>query len=591
MGPDTKGPEAGVSSAGTARSGSGPPAVLSRRLRDWLTLVVPAAAALLVCGYHLGNLSLWRDEAYSLEASDRSFGQIFALLHHGDAVNGTYYLFLHVAIAILGTSETALRLPSLLAIAVAAAMTAALGRLLARIADLPAPWLTGLLAGLLFVAAPQATRYAQNARAYAIVTMLVTIATYLLVRAMMAGTWRWWAWYAVAIALAGFFNLFSLLMVAAHGLTVLLARRARRPEPGTGGPAASPRRWLAAAAAAGIVLAPLAWLGFKQRGQISWLTKPGARAVYDLFVTFAGSKALIVPIAALALCGCAASLAAMSRPLAPAGAGAAVPAAGRAEAGGEAAGPGVASGPAALAIVTLPWLIVPPVALLAVSQFKPVYVVRYVFYCQPAVALLCAAGLAWLARVTASALPASALTGSASPRPALPGPARPGFALGSGRGRALAWLPAAAVAAALAAAMIAPQRAVRLPSSRPDNLRYISAVVAAHGRPADIVFYIPWNMRSLGMGYPAPFRRLRDIGLKVSPVQSNTLLGKEVSLATLSQRLHSVSRVWLVTAVSQKQLLAVTDHVERAELALIDGMRLIGHWHAGGDVLSLYTAR
>jgi mannosyltransferase len=580
-GPDTRAPGEGVTGAGTARSGSGHPAVVSGRLRDWLTLVVPAAAALALCGYHLGNLSLWRDEAYSLEASDRSFGQIFALLHHGDAVNGTYYLFLHVVIALLGTSETALRLPSLLAIAVAATMTAALGRLLARIADLPAPWLTGLLAGLLFVIAPQATRYAQNARAYAIVTMLVTIAAYLFVRAMMAGTWRYWTWYAAAIALAGFFNLFSLLMVAAHGLTVLLVRRgaagpAGSPEPGTGAPAARLlRRWLVAAAAAGIVLAPLAWLGFKQRGQISWLTKPGLRAVYNLFLTFAGSKALIVPIAALALCGCAASLAA-PRPLAPARGGPAAPAAGR----------GAAIGPAALAMVTLPWLIVPPVVLLAVSRFKPVYDVRYVYYCQPALALLCAAGLAWLARLTALALPKSAL-----PKLALSKSALAKSALASGRGQALAWLPAVAVAVVLAAAMIAPQRAVRLPSSRPDNLRYISAVIAAHERPTDIVFYIPWNMRSLGMGYPAPFRRLRDIGLKVSPVQSNTLLGKEVSLATLRQRLHSVSRVWLLTAVTQKQLLAVTDPVERAELALIDGMRLTGHWHAAGDVLTLYTAR
>ena len=72
-------------------------------------------------------------------------------------------------------------------------------------------------------------------------------------------------------------------------------------------------------------------------------------------------------------------------------------------------------------------------------------------------------------------------------------------------------------------------------------------------------------------------------------MESNTLLGTEVSLATLRHRLHNVSRVWLVTAVSQQQLLAVTDHVERTELALIQGMRLIGRWHGGADVISLYS--
>src|ERR1017187_4780557 len=116
---------------------------------------------------------------------------------------------------------------------------AALGRLLARLAGLPAPGLTGLLAGLFYVAAPQVTRYAQEGRAYAIVTMLVTVATYLLVRAMMASTWRWWACYALVIVLAGLFNLFSLLLVLAHGVTVLLTylRRRRAAQTAHSGPA------------------------------------------------------------------------------------------------------------------------------------------------------------------------------------------------------------------------------------------------------------------------------------------------------------------------------------------------------------------
>jgi mannosyltransferase len=527
----------------------------AHRLRDWLTLVIPAAAALLFGGYQLGQLSLWRDEAYSVDAAHRSFGQIFALLRHTDAVNGTYYLFMHAVITLLGTSATAIRLPSLLATAVAAAMTAALGRRLARMASLPAPRLTGLLAGLLFVAVPQTTRYAQDARAYAIVTMLVTIATYLLVRAMLAGTWRWWAGYALVIVLAGLFNLFSLLVVAAHALTVLIIR-VRRGGLESGAAPARLWRWLVAAVAAGIVLAPLALLGFRQRGQISWLTKPGLRTVSNLFVSFAGSKPLVVPIAALALCGLVASLVARSGPATLTG-----------EPATSASGPAtLASGPATLAIVALPWLILPPIVMLAVSRFKPVYDERYVLFCQPALALLCAAGLAWLARVVSMALP-------------------------SDRGRVLAWLPSVGVLAVLAALLVTPQHAVRLQSSRLDDLRYDAAVVAAHGRPTDIVFYIPWNQRILGMGYPAPFQRLRDVSLAVSPMKSNTLLGTEVSLATLHDRLHNVSRVWLVTSVSQAQLAAISSPVLRAELALIQTMRLIGRWHANADVLSLYSAK
>ena len=53
------------------------------------------------------------------------------------------------------------------------------------------------------------------------------------------------------------------------------------------------------------------------------------------------------------------------------------------------------------------FLILPPIVMLAVSRFKPVYDERYVLFCQPALALLCAAGLAWLARVVSMALPSA----------------------------------------------------------------------------------------------------------------------------------------------------------------------------------------
>jgi mannosyltransferase len=553
---------AGVISAGTARPGAVDPGPSSHRLRGWLVLIVPAAAALLVGGYHLGSLSLWRDEAYSIEAADRSIAKIFALLHHTDSVNGAYYLFMHGVLGLLGTSATALRLPSLIATAVAAAMTAALGRLLARLAGLPAPWLAGLLAGLFYVAAPQVTRYAQEGRAYAIVTMLVTVATYLLVRAMMASTWRWWACYALVIVLAGLFNLFSLLLVLAHGVTVLLTYLRRRraaqtahsgpaePGPADSGavPGAGPVglwRWVVAAVATGIVLSPVAWLGFKQRGQISWLTKTNTATIRALFTGFAGSKPLVIPIALLALCGLAVGITARSR---------------------RAAVPGLPTP----AVVLLPWLVLPPAIMLAVSRFKPIYDIRYVLYCQPALALLCGTGLVWLAYVISTA---------------------PFVSKARSSGRALAWLPSAGLAVLVAVLVIAPQRAVRLPTARADNLRFNAAVIAAHARPTDIVFYVPWNQRSLGMGYPGPFRQLREIALAESPVKSDTMLGTEVSLATWHHRLRNVSRVWLITSASQHTLNEVTDPVQRAELALIHTMRLIGRWHANEDVLSLYSVK
>ena len=65
-------------------------------------MIIPALAALAVGGYRLGGPSLWRDEAYTLTTAQRSFGQIFALLLHVDAVHGPYYLGMHVVVGRAG---------------------------------------------------------------------------------------------------------------------------------------------------------------------------------------------------------------------------------------------------------------------------------------------------------------------------------------------------------------------------------------------------------------------------------------------------------------------------------------------------------
>src|SRR5450432_793283 len=110
-----------------------PDAPLTDRLPPWyrhpdlLAAVVPALVALVVGGYQLGGPSLWRDEAYTVSAAQRSTGQLFAMLLHVDAVHGPYYLVMHFVIRLFGISAGALRLPSLNGMGIAAGVTAALG--------------------------------------------------------------------------------------------------------------------------------------------------------------------------------------------------------------------------------------------------------------------------------------------------------------------------------------------------------------------------------------------------------------------------------------------------------------------------------
>jgi len=511
------------------------------RWADWLVIAVPAVTAFLVGGYQIGGPSLWRDEAYTKDAIGRSVSQIFALLGHMDAVHGAYYLLMHVVAGGIGTSATALRFPSLCAMTVTAAFTAAIGRRAAVLAQAPGaagsrrarvPALTGLLAGLVFATAPYMTYYAQMARSYAIVTMFATIASYLLLRAYPDGRWRWWAAYGAAVALAGASNVFGLLILAAHGVTLLLTDA--RGQAGKGRRIGRvPARWLAASAAAVVVLAPLLRVASREQKQIAWLSRPDSATIVTLFRDFAGSRYLIIPVALLALGGVAAGcLADNWRPLNP-------------------------------AAIALPWLTVPPFLLLAVSFVKPVYDVRYVEFCLPALAILVAAGLVGLIRL--------------AERTRL---ARLG----------LAWLPTALVALGLAVLLIAPQHAIRQTSARPDNLRLASAIVAAHEQPGDVVFYIPVDMHVLGTGYPAPFLRLRDIALARSPVASATLTGTEVSSpAVLKSRFTDVRRVWVVTGASNYKFPVPSTPVDKEKMALLAGMHVIGRWMAGEVMLTLYA--
>ena len=541
--------EPGDVAAGPA-AGRVPDAGIWRRRRGWLIVAVPAAVSFVLGGYQIGGASLWRDEAYTKDAIARPFGQIFVLLGHQDAVHGAYYLLMHVVAAVLGTSAAALRFPSLCAMVIATGFVAATGRRAATLALAPdagrngrgldVPALTGLLSGLLFATAPYMTYYAQMARSYAIETMFAVIASYLLLRAWPDGRWRWWLGYAAAVALTGLFNIFGLLIVAAHGITLLLTDARGQTAPGRR-IGRIPLRWLAACGAVVIVLGPLLGLASRQQVQIAWLNRPTLNAMERLLVNLAGSRPLIAPFALLALAGLLTAWRADHwRPLNP-------------------------------AAIALPWLVVPPFVLVAVSFVKPVYYVRYIEFCLPALAILVGAGLTGLIRL-------AAVTPLRWSRP--------------GRWRlGLKWLPAVLAVAVLAALLAGPQQAIRQTAARPDNLRLASAIVAAHEQPGDVVFYLPATMHVLGTAYPAPFARLRDIALNKSAIASGTLTGTEItSPARLKSRFTDVRRVWVVTGASTYKFPKASTPMGKEKLALLAGagLRILHRWQAGEVMLTLY---
>src|SRR5215469_9730351 len=109
--------------------------------------IIPALITLAVTIYQIQRPSLWRDEGATLAAIRRSLPQLVSMLGHQDVVHGAYYVFMWLETRVVGTSALALRFPSALGMAVAAALTAMLGR------RLVSSW-AGLAAGLVFAVLP-----------------------------------------------------------------------------------------------------------------------------------------------------------------------------------------------------------------------------------------------------------------------------------------------------------------------------------------------------------------------------------------------------------------------------------------------------
>src|SRR5262249_22216861 len=139
---------------------------------------------------------------------------------HTDIFHALYYLFMHVWV-VLGSSATVIRVPSLIAAVAAVALTAHVGRRLSG-----SGW-TGLLAGMVMALTPSTSFYAQTARSYTIVTLVVLGSTLALVRALEAEAAgadrrriiRRWLLYAVLIAVGGYLNEIALAVLVAHPVT------------------------------------------------------------------------------------------------------------------------------------------------------------------------------------------------------------------------------------------------------------------------------------------------------------------------------------------------------------------------------------
>jgi mannosyltransferase len=287
----------------------------------------------------VGWPGLWGDELATWGMTTVPWNQMWTMTQGSDVVLAPYYLLIRGWSQLVGDSDLMLRMPSVLAMAGAAGLVAAIGSRLssARI---------GLLAGLVFAVLPTTSRYAQEARPYALVVFMAALSTLLLLRLLDARTAgragvRAIA-YLLAVAALGALHPVAIAILGAHVLAVLFLR----PK--------SIAYWLPAAVLGAAPAGWLLWLGQRQKQQISWIPLVTVRDLTSYPDRFFGTALIGGLLLALALLAVS-----FKRP----------------------------------AVVYSMWALLPTAVVFAAGMYTPLWTIRYVLFTLPAWALLGATAL------------------------------------------------------------------------------------------------------------------------------------------------------------------------------------------------------
>jgi hypothetical protein len=209
-------------------------------------------------------------------------------------------------------------------------------------------WVASLAALLLAVNA-FFLRYAQEARSYALVLLLTTLATLLFLRLEeRPGARRLGATYVAVGALALYAHFFAAFVLAGHLLALAITRRPLRTQ-------------LLRLSAIGVLAVPLALFTlFRDEGQVSHLRRPTPGYVFDTLRELAGGTRLLLAIYAVTVVVAVVGL--LRRrdwPL----------------------------------VVAATWAATPVVGALVVSIAKPLFAPRFLIIAMPGIVLLVALGL------------------------------------------------------------------------------------------------------------------------------------------------------------------------------------------------------
>jgi mannosyltransferase len=551
-------PQPGTAPAGPAAGTLAAPAAPASLARRYWPAPAAAAVMLVLLLWGLGrHSSMGNDEVATRWAASLSLGQLAHLLRNIDAVHGTYYLLMHFWM-LIGSSPTALRIPSVIAMAAAVALVTIIGRQLTG-----SGW-AGLFAGLVTAFTPALSYYGQTARSYTLVFACVTASTLVLIQALRSETAApatgvaatgvpaagvpaagvpaagvaaagvpaagvaatgvpaagvaaagvaatgvpgpgsllgpgsrarsWWLAYGALIMVSGYLNELALLVLTAHAVTVLIVR--------PGWPAI--RRWAVAAAAGAILVAPVVIVSSREAGAVTWIARPNAGTLLVQYHDYFGTRPLVS--AALIICMIIALLPPLRR-------------------GG--GWPAWWRGGLSVPSVAAPLLIMPAALLISESLVaRPFYVDRYVLYGEAGAALLAGAGLYRIGQWVSTGL----------------------------RWRPLVAVPGVIVLVGVLLLQLGAQRFDRTPASREFDFGSPSRYVGAHARAGDGVLYLGAFFRKASLGYPHDFRNVTDFGVAITPRASGTFQGINEPFSELRPVMLRYQRIWVVGGVPRAGL-------------------------------------
>lgn len=343
------------------------PRLVERRPRA--AACVAALAAIAVKHPGIATRSVWLDEAWTIALGAHTAPAILRVAAH-DQNPPLYNLLMAVWLHVFGTSELALRAPSLLAAAATAALLLLLVR---RFFGAEA----AINATLLYLVSPAQTAYATDGRAYAIVGLLCVASFHLYFGLLEKPRWT-------SAALLGVVNALGLCTHYTVGLAWLAQAACSPLLAGAGGGRPALRAFVASQLLALALFAPLVPIALANMPDVatSWLPPPGVADLAHVARELAGSRSALRAGALLIAGFCAWRLVLRWR--------------------GDA---GVPSTGDRRIVTALAWAVLPIAVAFAVSQHTPILLVRYELF----------SGIGWIVAIAAvlASLPWPALARTA----------------------------------------------------------------------------------------------------------------------------------------------------------------------------------